>query len=397
MRRVLRVLLPAILLALILAAPAAAAPQDQEGAVVRAVFFYSPTCGHCQYVITEVFPLLFDQYGDQIEIIGIDITNPAAQPLFQAAIEFYEIPDEVRGSVPLLTVGDTWLIGSRDIPEQFPGMIEAGLAQGGIDWPAIPGLAEAIGSIPPGDTSPTTTPSGPAATERPTPADAFAATSTAIPLSLPTLEPRTIVSTFLGDPAGNSLAVVVLAGMVVSLVVVGLRLRRPMPYRPSPARQYAVLFLSLAGMAVAGYLTFVETSGTPAVCGPVGDCNTVQQSPFAVLFGVIPVGALGLAGYAAILAAWLPARRLSGRAADWASVLAFGLAAFGTLFSLVLTFLEPFVIGASCIWCLASAVIMTALLWLTSGPGIAALLRLEEEGQPEAEAAQEPGAGQPAP
>ena len=27
-------------------------------AVVRAVLFYSPTCGHCEYVITEVLPPL---------------------------------------------------------------------------------------------------------------------------------------------------------------------------------------------------------------------------------------------------------------------------------------------------------------------------------------------------
>jgi len=46
----------------------------------------------------------------------------------------------------------------------------------------------------------------------------------------------------------------------------------------------------------------------------------------------------------------------------------FGLAAGGTLFSIYLTFLEPFVIGATCAWCLTSAIIMTALLWLTAGP-----------------------------
>ena len=41
----------------------------------------------------------------------------------------------------------------------------------------------------------------------------------------------------------------------------------------------------------------------------------------------------------------------------------------GTLFSIYLTFLEPFMIGATCAWCLASAVIMTTLMWLTAAPG----------------------------
>src|SRR3990170_8040432 len=104
MPRFIRIQSLAVLLALLLAVPTAQISARQEPAVVRAVFFYSPSCGHCQYVISEVFPLLFEQYGDQIEIIGIDVTNPAAQALFQAAIEFYEIPEEVRGSVPLLTL-----------------------------------------------------------------------------------------------------------------------------------------------------------------------------------------------------------------------------------------------------------------------------------------------------
>ena len=35
---------------------------------------------------------------------------------------------------------------------------------------------------------------------------------------------------------------------------------------------------------------------------------------------------------------------------------------FGVLFSIYLTYLEPFVIGAVCAWCLTSAVVMTLLL-----------------------------------
>ena len=35
---------------------------------------------------------------------------------------------------------------------------------------------------------------------------------------------------------------------------------------------------------------------------------------------------------------------------------------FGMSFSIYLTFLEPFVIGATCMWCLSSAVIMLLLL-----------------------------------
>jgi uncharacterized membrane protein len=49
---------------------------------------------------------------------------------------------------------------------------------------------------------------------------------------------------------------------------------------------------------------------------------------------------------------------------------------FGTLFSIYLTFLEPFAIGATCLWCLSSAVIMTTLHALAHGPGRAAVARM---------------------
>jgi uncharacterized membrane protein len=78
---------------------------------------------------------------------------------------------------------------------------------------------------------------------------------------------------------------------------------------------------------------------------------------------------LGLLGYAAILIVWIVARFGHGPLAGlaWSALLAMTL--FGTLFSIYLTFLEPFVIGATCAWRLTSAVVMTALLALTATPG----------------------------
>ena len=135
--------------------------------------------------------------------------------------------------------------------------------------------------------------------------------------------------------------------------------------------------LALAGLGVATYLAHVEVRGIEAVCGPVGDCNTVQQSPYARLFGVVPIGVLGAAGFSAILVAWGARRWASGRTAVWAGIAQLAMTGCGTLFSIYLTFLEPFVIGATCLWCLSSAVIMTALYGLTLAPGgsAAAVLR----------------------
>lgn len=43
---------------------------------------------------------------------------------------------------------------------------------------------------------------------------------------------------------------------------------------------------------------------------------------------------------------------------------------FGTLFSLYLTYLEPFVIKAVCAWCLTSAVIITLLMLVNTAPAL---------------------------
>ena len=117
---------------------------------------------------------------------------------------------------------------------------------------------------------------------------------------------------------------------------------------------------------MAAYLSYIEVTQTQAVCGPVGDCNTVNQSKYAFLFGVLPVGVFGLMGYGLILGLWVLRRVGSGNASKQASLGVWAAALFGTLFSVYLTFLEPFVIGANCAWCLTSAVVMTLLLWASA-------------------------------
>jgi uncharacterized membrane protein len=117
--------------------------------------------------------------------------------------------------------------------------------------------------------------------------------------------------------------------------------------------------LALAGVGVAGYLTWVHYADLEAICaGGSGGCEKVQNSDYAELAGV-PVALLGLIGYAAILASLaIPGDpgRFSG------AVLA--LAGFG--FSAWLTYVELFEIDAICQWCVASAVIMTLLALVTS-------------------------------
>jgi uncharacterized membrane protein len=63
----------------------------------------------------------------------------------------------------------------------------------------------------------------------------------------------------------------------------------------------------------------------------------------------------------------------------------FGMAFFGVVFSIYLTYLEPFVIRAVCLWCISSAVIMALLLLLSLPSAIWQLNAIEPEDEQEDE------------
>ncbi len=112
--------------------------------------------------------------------------------------------------------------------------------------------------------------------------------------------------------------------------------------------------LALAGLAISLYLTISWYGDSIPVCvGGSGGCEKVQTSDYADWAGV-PVALVGAIGYALILAALA----LPGDPGRLAGVL-FGLVGVG--FSIYLTYLELFVIEAICQWCVASAIVMTAL------------------------------------
>ncbi len=317
------------LMLVVLIALLGVSPAFAQAPVARAVLFYSPTCPHCHVVLDEVLPPLQARYGSQLQILTIDVTTPTGKSLYSAALQAFVVPAGRQG-VPALFVDQTHLVGSDEIPARLPGLIEQALAAGGNAWPAIPGIESLTATFESG----------------------------AAPVAPPTSSP------FSRDPFANTLALLVLTGMAIALFVAVTHLRWPFD-RPLPGtRSRWIPVLAAVGVLLAGYLAFVELNQQSAVCGPVGDCNTVHQSPYARLFG-IPVGLIGLAGYLAIIVAWLLDRFAHLRLARQALVV---MALAGTLFSLYLTFLEPFVIGATCLWCLLSAMTMTALLWLVAAP-----------------------------
>ena len=114
--------------------------------------------------------------------------------------------------------------------------------------------------------------------------------------------------------------------------------------------------LAAAGMLVAAYLTWLKLSGSGAgLCVAGSGCDLVQASRYATFLWV-PTALWGLATYVAIgVLAWMG---LTPR--NWR--IAFALAAGGVGFSAYLTWLSVFDLGATCVWCLTSAIILIAML-----------------------------------
>jgi uncharacterized membrane protein len=128
----------------------------------------------------------------------------------------------------------------------------------------------------------------------------------------------------------------------------------------------AIAVLALIGWLVSAYMGAYSFGLTgDIICGS-GGCNIVQDSPWARLYGV-PVPALGLAGYAALLVAAIAGLQPALLASRTVSLILVAAATIGLGFSAYFTYLEAFVIHAWCRWCVASAVV-TVLIFLFTLP-----------------------------
>lgn len=328
-------------------------PPESGKPVVQAVMFWMEGCPHCHIVLDDVLPPLTEKYGSQFELTLIEVVTTEDVDLLFTTAAHYGIPKE-QVFVPFLIIGDRVLIGSDAIPAELPGLIEQHLAQGGWSLPEIPALQAVTGSA--ALAAEACAPAEPCTDET----EASLVGNSAPPARI--------------QPNGFGLAIGILLGMVGVVFGVGgfsfkawTRSRLSLPgWMSHPSLELLLPVLSLIGLGVAGYLAYVETQAVPAVCGPVGDCNAVQVSPYARLFGVLPIGVLGVIGYLVILGLWALSRFSGDELRSKSLAAVFGLSLAGTLFSIYLTYLEPFVIRAVCMWCLSSAVIMTLLLILST-------------------------------
>ena len=129
-------------------------------------------------------------------------------------------------------------------------------------------------------------------------------------------------------------------------------------FTESRAGAAAAAFMA-AGALLSVYLSVVWflSSGT-AFCLTGDSCDAVRESRYSSIGGV-PVAVLGVAGYVAMLAAVFSPLSKRGK---WN--LLFYLSVAAVAFSAYLTYLEFFIIGAVCSYCVASAAFSAAVFAL---------------------------------
>jgi uncharacterized membrane protein len=115
-----------------------------------------------------------------------------------------------------------------------------------------------------------------------------------------------------------------------------------------------LIVLTMTGLGVASYLTYVHYAGVMPVCTTGGSCEKVQTSVYAE-FALMPVALIGLLGYVAILALLLRPQSETTRFTAMTFVLV------GFAFSAYLTYREVYSIHAICEWCASSAMILTVM------------------------------------
>lgn len=130
----------------------------------------------------------------------------------------------------------------------------------------------------------------------------------------------------------------------------------------SNTRRWILPLLALVGMADAGYLTweYYARANKLIPCGLSGGCNIVLHSSFSSIAGV-PVSLFGVIFYFSVLILslyWIIEH-------EHAIGVLLALTSLAFLASLYLIYLQAYVIGAWCQYCLLSGGVSTAL-WIAS-------------------------------
>lgn len=152
-----------------------------------------------------------------------------------------------------------------------------------------------------------------------------------------------------------------------------------MPSAASSRQKFVVIeaALSFVGAGIAGTLWWADRMRQDVPCSADGGCEIVAASRWShldlIFWHQVPVALLGLLGYLLLLTvAMLRLGSESERTDRRLHRLFWLMTLGGTGYSWYLQWIAHEKIGAYCVWCRSSAIVMTALFLLATGEWLAA-------------------------
>jgi len=388
---------------------------------VNLILFCVPDNIDCRTVQNEFFTEIKEDYGDQISILSIDNSERQGSLLFLKILIQYHVP--FGKQLPFVVIGQRNFSGLSEISSELPKIIKQGLENGGINWPEVDGIKELITNLRNSSNSSTNhrfinNSSGFIKSQLDFFTYQFQKDIIGNQYALWVLLGLigcTIFSGFLflqGKNQTTSHGLILFSTVFLFLgVIVAEHLAniqslfndRKLTFSGDSFLTLSVLLLITLGftwtlfalirksnsfnsywfkwiptllimtcLLCAGYLFSSGILQAEAACGAIGDCNAVQQSRYANLFGIFPVSLLGILGTLGITVSWFLYHFCELKIKNYFGLAFYSFSSFGTLFFIYLTFLEPFVIGATCFWCLTSAIAMGTLMLISTPIGITA-------------------------
>jgi uncharacterized membrane protein len=120
--------------------------------------------------------------------------------------------------------------------------------------------------------------------------------------------------------------------------------------------------LAVLGLLVSIYMTIYKVTSNNAMCLGSGDCSTVNASRYSEVNG-IPVAVFGVLGYLAILATHYFENRNRFFKQN-STLMIFGMALTGFLFTVWLIYVEVAILKALCPFCVTSQTAMTLIFMI---------------------------------
>lgn len=133
------------------------------------------------------------------------------------------------------------------------------------------------------------------------------------------------------------------------------------PPKKQPSNKgWGLALLAFIGLVDASYLAFAHYAGLTIPCGASAGCDIVTTSQYAFFWG-LPLGLWGVFYYGIllVLALWYWDRQKIAPVRFFA-----GISGLGVIASTYFVYLQLFVIGAVCFYCLGSAIVTTVAFLL---------------------------------